>query len=323
MKAIAVFTSGGDAPGMNACIRAVVRSGIQKGIRVYGIRSGYAGMIENDIIEMDSRSVSHIIQKGGTILGSARSKDFYTEEGRKKAAQNLDALNIEGLVAIGGDGTFTGANIFMDEYPVKIVGIPGTIDNDLIGTDYTIGYDTAINTAMEAIDKIKDTAMAHDRCFFVEVMGKDAGYIALRSGIATGAEAILIPETDTDVDALIQTLDENHAKKNTSSIVIVAEGDDAGSAFQIAEKVKARSDEYEIRVTVLGHIQRGGRPTCQDRVLASRLGVAAVDSILNGNSGHMLGIIHNEIAFTPFKSAIKEAEKSTNMLVQLADQLSV
>jgi 6-phosphofructokinase 1 len=257
---------------------------------------------------MDSHAVSSIINTGGTILRSARSKDFMTPEGRKLAYQNLKNADIDGIVAIGGDGTFTGADIFMKEFPdIKIVGCPGTIDNDLAGTDHTIGFDTAINTAMEAIDKIKDTANAHDRLFFVEVMGRDAGYIAMAAGIATGAEAVLIPEHKTDLDDLVKVLQNAHNRKKNSSIVVVAEGEEAGGAYQIADYVKSKLDIFEIKVSILGHIQRGGSPTCLERVRASRMGVAATDALLEGRSGVMIGIINNEIAYTPFEKAIKKA----------------
>ena len=308
MKKIGVFTSGGDAPGMNACIRAVVRSALKRGLEVAGIYRGYQGLIEGDIKNMDSHSVSSIINTGGTILRSARSKDFMTTEGRKLAYQNLKSAGIDGIVAIGGDGTFTGADIFMKEFPdIKIVGCPGTIDNDLAGTDHTIGFDTAINTAMEAIDKIKDTANAHDRLFFVEVMGRDAGYIAMAAGIATGAEAVLVPEHKTNLDDLVKVLQNAHDRKKNSSIVVVAEGDEAGGAYQIADYVKSKLDIFEIKVSILGHIQRGGSPTCLERVRASRMGVAATDALLEGRSGVMIGIINNEIAYTPFENAIKKA----------------
>ena len=310
MNKIAVFTSGGDAPGMNACIRAVVRAAIHYGIEVMGIRRGYKGMINDDFIPMAATSVSYILHKGGTILGSARSDEFRTPEGRKKAYDNLKKHGIDGIVAIGGDGTFTGANIFMQEYPdIAIVGTPGTIDNDLYGTDFTIGYDTAINTAMEAIDKIKDTADAHDRLFFVEVMGRDVGFIAARSGIAAGAKAILIPESKTDIDDLVLQLLNNAAKKKLSNIVVVAEGDDEGGAMEIAQKVKQRTNLFDIRVTVLGHMQRGGSPTCMDRVLASRVGVAAVQALKDGKKGIMLGQLHREVSEIPFEKAINIIKK--------------
>lgn len=308
MKHIAVFTSGGDSPGMNACIRAVVRTALHAGIeKVSGIYRGYQGMIENDFMDMNAGSVSNIIQTGGTILRSARSDAFRTPEGRRQAYENLKAKGIEGIVAIGGDGTFTGANIFMKEYPdLAIVGCPGTIDNDLYGTDYTIGYDTAINTAMAAIDNIKDTANAHGRLFFVEVMGRDAGFIALMSGLATGAEDILVPEFPTDMDKLVKDLEDGFTNKKNSSIVVVAEGDDIGGAFHVAAEVKKRLvTPVEIKVTVLGHVQRGGRPTCMERVRASRMGMEAVNALLAGKRGVMIGEVNHEISFTPFEQAIK------------------
>lgn len=323
MKKIAVFTSGGDAPGMNACIRAVVRAGIKMKLDVFGIMRGYKGMIAGDFIEMDSQSVSNIIQLGGTILRSARSDEFRTKEGRQIAYQQLQKRGIEGIVAIGGDGTFTGAKVFMEEYPdIKMVGCPGTIDNDLFGTDYTIGYDTAINTAMNAIDNIKDTANAHDRLFFVEVMGRDAGFIALRSGIATGAEAILIPETVTNIDELVQMLKANYARKKSSNIIIVAEGDEAGGALDIADKVKQKTDKFDIRVSILGHLQRGGRPTCMERVQASRMGMEAVKALLDGKKGVMIGQVHKNIVYTPFEKAIKHHQEMNPVLLGLAEFLA-
>lgn len=319
MKKIAVLTSGGDAPGMNACIRAVVRAGIHYGVEMMGIKRGYKGLINNDMKPMYANSVSYILNRGGTILGSARSPAFRTPEGRKKAYDNLKQAGIEGLVVIGGDGTFTGAQILMEEYPdIAVVGTPGTIDNDLFGTDFTIGYDTAINTAMDAIDKIKDTADAHDRLFFVEVMGRDVGFIAARAGIAAGAKAILIPESKTDIDDLVKMLLNNAAKKKLSNIVVVAEGDDEGGAVEIAQKVKAKTDIFDIRVTVLGHMQRGGSPTCMDRVLASRTGVAAVQALLAGEKGIMLGQLHREISKVPFEKAIKHHKKMSTVLEDLA-----
>ena len=306
MKKIAVFTSGGDAPGMNACIRAVVRTALNYNLEILGIRRGYAGMVDGEFIPMNSRTVSNIIQKGGTILQSARSEAFRTPEGRLQAYENLQKRGIGGVVAIGGDGTFTGADVFCNEYPdIPFVGVPGTIDNDLYGTDFTIGYDTAINTAMEAIDKVKDTADAHNRLFFIEVMGRDAGFIAMHTGIATGAEAILVPESKTDINKLVDSLHNNFRKKKTSSIVIVAEGDDTGGALEIAKLVNERFDKYDTRVTILGHVQRGGSPTCMERVRASRLGMEAVKALLNGQSQIMVGVIHKDIAYTPFQKAIK------------------
>lgn len=306
IKKIAVFTSGGDAPGMNACIRAVVRSAMYYGIEVYGIRRGYNGMIAGDIYQMTSHSVSNIIQRGGTILKSARSKEFMTKEGRQKAYDQLQKFGIEGLVAIGGNGTFTGATIFFDEYGIPTVGAPGTIDNDLYGTDYTIGYDTAVNTALEAIDKIRDTADSHDRVFFIEVMGRDSGYIAIQSGIAGGAEIVMVPEVLTPISEVVETLRQGWNRSKSSSIIIVAEGDEEGNAAQVAEKIKERVDvEIDIRVTTLGHIQRGGIPTAYDRILASRLGLGAVEGLMNDLQNVMVGIVNNEIVYTPFKDTIR------------------
>jgi len=322
MKKIVVFSSGGDAPGMNACIRAVVRTGIKSGIEVMGIIRGYEGMIEGDFVEMDSHSVSNIIQNGGTILKTARSQAFRTPEGRKLAYDQLKSHGIDGVVAIGGDGTFSGASVFMHEYNIPFVGVPGTIDNDLYGTDFTIGYDTAINTAMSAIDNIKDTANAHNRVFFVEVMGRDSGFIALRSGIATGAEAVLIPESPTYIDKLVEQLNKNYADKKRASIIVVAEGDESGGAFKIAEEVKKRNAVYDTKITVLGHIQRGGRPTCMDRVLASRLGMEAVKALMDGVSGVMIGQIHNNISYTPFEKATKHHITVNPLLIDMVNILA-
>lgn len=323
MKKIAVFTSGGDAPGMNACIRAVVRTAVYSQLEVVGIIRGYEGMINGDFLPMQSTSVSNIIQRGGTILKSARSKLFMTEEGRAKAAENLKKEGVEGIVAIGGDGTFTGAKIFYEEHGIPTIGAPGTIDNDLYGTDFTIGYDTAVNTVVDAVDKIRDTADAHDRLFFVEVMGRDAGFIALRSGIGVGAEAVLVPETETYVDRLIEKLQKGWERKKTSSIIIVAEGDDTGGAYQVAEKVKAKFKHYETKVTVLGHVQRGGSPTAADRVMASQMGNAAVLALIEGRKNEMVGIVNRQVVFTPFEKAIKHNQQINQELLKLADVLSI
>ena len=322
MKRIGVFTSGGDAPGMNACVRAVVRTALYYKMEVYGINRGYSGMIRGDIVKMESKTVSNILQLGGTILQSARSETFRTKAGRRKAFNQLKKFGIEGLVAIGGDGTFSGASLFGDEHPISIVGVPGTIDNDLFGSDFTLGYDTAVNTAMTCIDNIKDTANSHNRLFFVEVMGRDAGFIALRSGIASGAEAVLIPEAKTDIDELIKTLDRNYRKKKSSSIVVVAEGEKSGGAFEIAEKVKQRNDRYDMRVTVLGHLQRGGRPSAFDRVLGSRLGMEAVKALREGKKGVMVGQIHNKIEFTPFEKAVKHNIAISPVMLDMVKILS-
>ncbi|WP_428668445.1 6-phosphofructokinase [Runella sp.] len=323
MKKIAVFTSGGDAPGMNACIRAVVRTSMYYGIEVYGIRRGYNGMIAGDIYQMTSHSVSNIIQRGGTILKSARSKEFMTKEGRQKAFEQLQKFGIEGLVAIGGNGTFTGATIFYDEYGIPTVGAPGTIDNDLYGTDYTIGYDTAVNTALEAIDKIRDTADSHDRVFFIEVMGRDSGYIAIQSGIAGGAEIVMVPEVLTPITEVIETLKQGWNRSKSSSIIVVAEGDEEGNAAEVAEKIKSRVDiDIDIRVTTLGHIQRGGVPTAYDRILASRLGLGAVEGLMNEHKNVMVGIIHNEIVYTPFRDTIRLPKPINEDMLRMVKILS-
>lgn len=324
LRNIAVFTSGGDAPGMNACIRAVVRTALFNGLGVYGITRGYTGMINGDITPMYSSSVSNIIQRGGTILKSARSKEFMTSEGREKAYRQLKALGIDAIVAIGGDGTFTGAKIFNEEYPdLQVVGVPGTIDNDLAGTDFTLGYDTAVNTVIDAVDKIRDTADSHDRLFFVEVMGRDSGMIALSSGISSGAEAILIPESKTYIDQLIVNLEKGWLRNKSSCIIIVAEGDEAGGAYEVARKVRERFNQYETKVTVLGHIQRGGKPSGADRVLASRLGYEAVEALARGKSGIMVGVVNGNMVHTPFEQAIRDDSKIDKSLLKIAEILSL
>lgn len=323
MKKIALFTSGGDAPGMNACIRSVVRSAIYLDLEVYGIKYGYDGMIRGEIQKMESYSVSNIVQTGGTILKSARSEDFRTKEGREKAYKNLQKHGIEGLVAIGGDGTFTGANLFYDEFGIPVVGAPGTIDNDLYGSDYTIGFDTAVNTALDAIDKIRDTAASHDRVFFIEVMGRHSGYIAIQSGIGGGAEMVMVPETSTTIDDVIKKLREGRDNKKTSSIIVVAEGDEQGSALSIAERVKAETPKMDIRVSNLGHIQRGGGPTAFDRILASRLGLAAVEGLMNGEKNVMVGVIDNKITYTNLKLAISKSKPLNEELIRLTQILSI
>lgn len=323
IKKIGVFTSGGDSPGMNAAIRAVVRSALYYDLEVVGIKRGYEGMILGEFENMDRKSVANIIQRGGTILRTARSEEFKTKEGRKKAYEQLKAQNIQGLVAIGGDGTFTGAHIFGEEFDFPILGLPGTIDNDLFGTDFTIGYDTAINNVVEAIDRIRDTAESHSRLFIVEVMGRDCGLIALRSGIGVGAESIFIPETKTDMEALMHRLEISRADK-MSKILIVAEGEgDSGGAVEIAEKVKQRFPQYDTRVSILGHIQRGGKPTCMDRVLASRLGVAAVESLIAGRRNEMVGLISGQISYTSFDHAIKHHVEIKQDLFKIVDILSL
>jgi 6-phosphofructokinase 1 len=306
---IGVLTSGGDSPGMNAAVRAVVRTGLFHGLEVYGVMRGYSGMIDDDIIKMESRSVANIIQRGGTILKCARSKKFLDPEGRKIAYDNLVKRGINALVVVGGDGSFRGAQTFSNEFDIPCIGIPGTIDKDIAGTDFTIGFDTAVNTAVEAIDKIRDTADAHDRLFIVEVMGRDAGYIALHSGIACGAENILIPETKTDIDALVKSLSEKERRKKLVNLVVVAEGDEFGGANEIARIVKRRLPNADTRVCILGHIQRGGSPTCLDRLIASRMGYHAVESLLEGRHNVMVGIVNNKLAYTPLDLAVKAKQK--------------
>jgi len=319
---IGVMTSGGDSPGMNACIRAVVRTGIYHELEVYGITRGYSGMIDNDIQRMDSRSVANIIQRGGTILKTARCKEFMTPEGRAKAYSNLKSHGIDGLVIIGGDGSFKVAQFFSNEFDIPCIGIPGTIDKDLAGTDFTIGFDTAVNTAIEAIDKIRDTADAHDRLFIVEVMGRDAGYIALHSGIGTGAEHILIPERKTDVEAIIASLQEKERRKKLVNIVVVAEGDDFGGGTDLANIIKERIPAFDIRVAILGHIQRGGKPSANDRILASTLGNAAVEQLIAGNSNACVGVVNAEVVVTPFHEAIYKSKSINQTLWNLSKILS-
>ncbi len=322
MKSIGVFTSGGDAPGMNAAIRAVVRSSLFLGLDVYGIKYGYNGMIDGDIYKMKSYSVSNIVQRGGTILKSARSKEFMTKDGRAKAAEQLKKRGIEGLIAIGGDGTFTGANIFYEEHGIPVIGAPGTIDNDLYGSDYTIGFDTAVNTALDAIDKIRDTAASHDRVFFVEVMGRHSGYIAIHCGIGGGAELIMVPETSTTIKDVIETLKKGRDKDKTSSIIVVAEGDEQGNAQEIAGKVGGELPALDIRVSNLGHIQRGGAPTSFDRILASRLGLAAVEGLINGEKNVMVGIVNDKITYTSLKLAISKSKPINEDLMRLTEILN-
>jgi 6-phosphofructokinase 1 len=322
IKKLGVLTSGGDAPGMNAAIRAVVRTALYYDLEVAGIMRGYEGMIAGDFIPMERKSVGNIIQRGGTVLKTARSDDFRTKEGREKAYEQLKKNNIDALVAIGGDGTFTGASIFIEEFDIPIMGLPGTIDNDLVGTDFTIGYDTALNTVIDAVDKIRDTAESHDRLFIIEVMGRDSGLIALRSGIGSGAAFIMIPEMKTDVNSLLNRLETGRQSKS-SKIIIVAEGDDAGGAFHVAKAVKERFPHLDTRVSVLGHIQRGGAPSCMDRVLSSRLGVAAVEALKDGRKGEMVGVINGEIQYTPFKNAIKHMAEVNPNLWKIVQILSV
>jgi 6-phosphofructokinase 1 len=324
IKKIAVFTSGGDSPGMNACIRAVVRTSIYMGLEVVGIRQGYLGMLEKNFWNMDSRSVSNIIHLGGTILKTARCLEFKTDEGMRKAYENLRSENIDALVAIGGDGTATGAKRFSEKYNIPVICIPGTIDNDLYGTDFTLGFDTANNTVIEAIDKIRDTADSHDRLFFIEVMGRDSGCIALRSGIAGGAEAILLPERDTAIEELIEQLETGAKRKKSSSIVIVAEGDKNGGAYDVAKRVKEKFNFYDTKVTILGHLQRGGSPSSTDRVLACRFGYAAVKALLAGETRQIVGIRGNAIKLTSLHEALNMHEfKLEDDLMELTTILSI
>ena len=306
---IGVMTSGGDSPGMNAAIRAVVRTSIYNGLEVFGIMRGYAGLIDNEIFQMDSRSVANILQRGGTILKTSRSEAFMTPEGRQVAYQNLKEKGIDGLVIIGGDGSFKGAQVFSSEFDMPCIGLPGTIDKDIAGTDKTIGFDTAVNTAVEAIDKIRDTMDAHDRLFIVEVMGRDAGYIALHSGIATGAENIIIPETKTDIDNLIASLTNNERRKKLVNLIVVAEGGDFGDANELGAIIRKRIPNAETRVCILGHIQRGGSPSCEDRLIASHMGYYAVESLLIGRYNVMVGVVNNKISYTPLDKAVKEKQR--------------
>lgn len=319
IKKIAVLTSGGDAPGMNAAIRAVVRACSYYSVKCVGVYRGYQGLIEGDFEPLEARDVSNIINKGGTMLKSARSKKFRTEEGRQKAYETLLKHKIGALIVIGGDGTFTGALKFIDEFNFPIVGVPGTIDNDIYGTDFTIGYDTALNTAIEAIDKIRDTASSHNRLFFVEVMGRDAGFIALNSGIGAGAEEILIPEKNLGIERLFTSLESSKKSGKTSSIVVIAEGDKTDdNIFTLADKVRAKYPNYDIRVSVLGHMQRGGAPSCYDRVLASRLGVKAVETILDKKTGLMVGISNGKVTTIALEKAIKMHNEINKELLNVA-----
>jgi len=323
VKKIAVFTSGGDAPGMNAALRAVVRTANHYNIECYGVREGYNGLINDDFTKMGPRSVRNIINEGGTILKSARSTEFRTKEGRQKAYENCKKYGIDALVCIGGDGTFTGAKVFSDEYDIKVIGIPGTIDNDIFGTDNTIGYDTALNTAMEAIDKIRDTSTSHNRVFFVEVMGRDAGFIALNSGLATGALDILIPERRDSMDDLFATFRKAEKAGKSSSIVVVAEGEELGGIYDLAKATKENFPDFDIRVTILGHIQRGGSPSCADRVLASRLGYGAIIGLLDGENKVMAGMRSNKVVFTPIDEAIKKHNEIDKDLLAISEILAI
>lgn len=323
MKKIAVLTSGGDSPGMNAAIRAVVRTAVFHGCEAVGVFQGYQGLVKNDFKRLHVRSVAKILGRGGTILKSARCEEFRTLEGRRIAHQHLLENDVDALVVIGGNGTFTGAMLFSKETGFPVVGIPGTIDNDLSGSDFTIGFDTATNTVVDAVDKIRDTADSHNRLFFVEVMGRDSGFIALQTGIATGAVAVMTPETGISIDELVRILNEGQASNKTSSIVIVAEGHPEGGAFEIAQKVHHIDNQYETRVTVLGHLQRGGNPSCSDRVLASKLGVAAVEALLSGKRNVMAGIINDQLVFYPFEEVIPNKTQALDDEVRIARILSI
>jgi 6-phosphofructokinase 1 len=323
IKKIGVMTSGGDSPGMNAAIRSVVRTCAFYKIECAGIYRGYQGMIEGDFISLDARSVKGIINKGGTFLKSARSNEFRTKEGRQKAYDALTAANIDALVVIGGDGTFTGALIFNQEFNFPVMGIPGTIDNDITGTSHTLGYDTTLNTVVDVIDKIRDTASSHNRLFFVEVMGRDVGHIALNAGVGAGAEEILIPEEDLGLDRLLESLKRSKESGKSSSIVVVAEGDKIGkNVFELKDYVEENLPEYEVRVSVLGHMQRGGSPSCFDRVLASRMGVKAVESLLEGQSNLMVGLLNEKMSVTPLDKAIKGQSKINKELIRVSDIMS-
>ena len=323
IKCIGLLTSGGDAPGMNAAIRSVTRAAIFNGIRVKAIYRGYKGLITGEITEFQTQNVSNIIQQGGTILKSARCAEFRTPEGRQLAYENMQKEEIGALVVIGGDGTFTGARIFAQEFNVPIVGLPGTIDNDLYGTDSTIGYDTALNTIINAVDKIRDTATSHERLFFIEVMGRDAGFLALNSALASGAEAAIIPERETKVDQLDELIRNGFRKSKNSSIVIVAESDVTGGANGLAERMHKEHPEYDVRVTILGHIQRGGSPTAYDRIIASRMGVAAIDALMDEQRSIMIGIVNNEIVHVPFTKAIKDDKPVNEQLLGVIQILSI
>ncbi|MCT2407557.1 6-phosphofructokinase [Chryseobacterium antibioticum] len=323
VKKIAVLTSGGDSPGMNAALRAVVRTANYYNIECYGVREGYNGLINDDFLKMGPRSVKNIINQGGTILKSARSVEFRTPEGRQKAYDNCVKHGVDALVCIGGDGTFTGAKVFYEEFGIRVIGVPGTIDNDIFGTDNTIGYDTALNTAMEAIDKVRDTATSHNRVFFVEVMGRDAGFIALNSGLATGALDILIPEKKDSMEDLFANFRKAEKTGKASSIVVVAEGEKLGSIYDLADQTKKEFPDYDIRVTILGHIQRGGSPSCADRVLASRLGYGAVVGLMEGKTNVMAGMRSNDMVYTPIEEAIKKHNEINKDLLLISEILAI
>ena len=323
IKCIGILTSGGDAPGMNAAIRAVTRSAIYNGLQVKGIYRGYRGLVTNEIKDFKSEDVSNIVQRGGTILKTARCQEFTTPEGRKLAYENMKAHGIDALIIIGGDGSLTGARIFAEEYDVTCIGLPGTIDNDLFGTDTTIGYDTALNTIMECVDKIRDTATSHERLFFIEVMGRDAGFLALNGAIASGAEAAIIPEFETEFDQLEEFIKNGFRKSKNSSIVLVAESELTGGAMHYAERVKKEYPQYDVRVSILGHLQRGGSPTANDRILASRLGAASIEALLEGQRNVMVGVEHDQVVYVPFTKAIKNDKPIDRQLVAVLKELSI
>jgi 6-phosphofructokinase 1 len=320
---IGVLTSGGDAPGMNAAIRAVVRTCVYRNIEVEGIFQGYQGMIEGDFKKLNERSVARILGRGGTILKSSRSKEFMTVEGRQKAYENMKKHGVNALITIGGNGTFTGAHVFFEEFGIPVMGVPGSIDNDLYGSDHCIGFDTATNTVVDAVDRIRDTATSHNRLFFVEVMGRNSGFIALKAGIATGAIAIVLPEDEMSIEDLVATLRESEESGKSSSIVLVAEGSKSGGAYEIAKKVTEKYSEYETRVSVLGHLQRGGAPSCYDRVMASRMGVAAVEGLLEGRKDVMIGIINDRETYTPLSEAINNRHLPNRDELRIARILSI
>ncbi len=322
IKNIGVLTSGGDSPGMNAAVRAVVRTAIYSNLKVFAIKNGYDGIIDDNMIEFDILNVSNILQKGGTILGSARSKGFRTKEGRQQAFDNLKKHDIDALIVIGGDGTFRGATDFSQEHDIPCVGMPATIDNDIYGTDHTIGYDTALNTVIEAVDKIKDTASSHGRLFFVEVMGRDSGELALTSGLACGAEAVLVPEQKDDISKLVKKLVKHH-ERHRSGIILVAEGYKEGGTYQIADLVRKKLPDFDVRVSILGHMQRGGSPSAHDRLLASRLGSGAVEALLDDQKSIMIGVVNNEVVHVPFKKVTKKNKPLDISLLKLNDILNV
>ena len=323
IECIGILTSGGDAPGMNAAIRAITRAAIYNGLKVKGIYRGYKGLVTGEIQEFKTQNVSNIIHQGGTILKTARCKEFTTPEGRALAYENMKKEGIDALVVIGGDGSLTGARIFAQEYDIPCIGLPGTIDNDLYGTDTTIGYDTALNTILDAVDKIRDTATSHERLFFVEVMGRDAGFLALNGAIAAGAEAAIIPEFSTEVDQLAEFIKNGFRKSKSSSIVLVAESEITGGAMALAERVKNEYPQYDVRVSILGHLQRGGRPTAHDRIIASRMGTASIDALMEGQRNVMIGIEHDEIVYVPFTKAIKNDKPIDRELVNVLHELSI